>query len=222
MALADWSSTAGSNTSVGGVNIAEGCPAAGINNALRALMADVATGVNVSLLGTFLASSTLANARTALGVTEGSVSSTNFAALTNAANKVPYMTGSDAWSTTDFTSFGRSVVATGDAAALNTLLSTVGIAASSLANPGYVSIDLPGTSSNLKIQWGTVTLSANSDGTITFPSAFSSFSVTVVSGGPAGSGDAGSIHCRSSSTTTASVSNTSGGSLTGQYIAIGV
>lgn len=40
MAVKDWSTTASSNTSVGGVNIAENAPRAGMNNAMRAIMAD--------------------------------------------------------------------------------------------------------------------------------------------------------------------------------------
>lgn len=39
--ISEWSSTAGSNTDVGGVNINEGCPPATINNALREIMAQV-------------------------------------------------------------------------------------------------------------------------------------------------------------------------------------
>ena len=40
--FASYSTTPASNTSVGGINIAENCPAANINNALRAIMADAA------------------------------------------------------------------------------------------------------------------------------------------------------------------------------------
>ncbi len=40
MAISAYSTTAGSNTSVAGINIAEGCPAANMNNAMRAQMAD--------------------------------------------------------------------------------------------------------------------------------------------------------------------------------------
>jgi len=39
--ISEWSSTAGSNTDVGGININEGCPPATINNALREIMAQV-------------------------------------------------------------------------------------------------------------------------------------------------------------------------------------
>lgn len=38
-----WSTTAANNTDIGGINIAENCPAAGINNAIRELMEQVAT-----------------------------------------------------------------------------------------------------------------------------------------------------------------------------------
>ena len=41
-AISDYSATAGSNTDVGGVNIDEGCPPSGINNAIRELMSHLA------------------------------------------------------------------------------------------------------------------------------------------------------------------------------------
>lgn len=40
-----WDTTAANNTDIGGINIAENCPAAGINNAIRELMEQVATWV---------------------------------------------------------------------------------------------------------------------------------------------------------------------------------
>jgi hypothetical protein len=42
MSVYDYNETASSNTSAGGVNIAEGCAPAGINDAIRAVMADLA------------------------------------------------------------------------------------------------------------------------------------------------------------------------------------
>lgn len=42
MALDDWSQTAGSNTTVGGVSIAEGMTPGNVNNAIRGLMSEVA------------------------------------------------------------------------------------------------------------------------------------------------------------------------------------
>lgn len=41
MAVSDWNTTAGNNTSIDGVNIAEGCAASNVNNALRSIMAAV-------------------------------------------------------------------------------------------------------------------------------------------------------------------------------------
>jgi hypothetical protein len=175
VAIEDWSATAANNSTVLGVNIAENCPAANVNNALRQLMADVAGGVNFSILGDFLASSSLSSARSALGVSGGSTSSNNFGNLTNVANKVPYMTGSDAWSTTDFTSFGRQVVATGDAAALLALLGTGGGGGiSGSASSGYVTFNFSGTV--FKVQWKDATANANSSTSVTYPTSFSSWS----------------------------------------------
>lgn len=41
MAVGDWSTTAGSNTTVGGINIGEGCPPGNINGAIREMMAEI-------------------------------------------------------------------------------------------------------------------------------------------------------------------------------------
>lgn len=46
MAVTDFSTTAASNTSISGINIAENCSPAGINNAIRQLMADVRSFYN--------------------------------------------------------------------------------------------------------------------------------------------------------------------------------
>lgn len=40
MAFSDYSATPASNTTIAGINIAEGCPAGNINGAFRQLMAD--------------------------------------------------------------------------------------------------------------------------------------------------------------------------------------
>lgn len=41
MAVTDYSTTPGSNTTISGINIAENCPPGNINNAFRQMMADV-------------------------------------------------------------------------------------------------------------------------------------------------------------------------------------
>jgi hypothetical protein len=45
MAIKDWSTTAASNTTIDGINIAEQCPASGINDALRAMMSNIKSGL---------------------------------------------------------------------------------------------------------------------------------------------------------------------------------
>ena len=221
MALADWSPTAASNGTVLGVNIAENCPAANVNNAMRQMMADVATGINVSLLGTFLASSTLANARTALGVTEGSVSNTNFAALTNTANGLPYMTGSDAWSTTTISSFARTLLDDGDAA---TMLTTLGIVASSLTattNGNGTSIGLVISGTTYQIQFGTVTVGGATTAAITFPVAFSGTPVVICSGGSTNTGSSANDRITAVSSSGATITSDYGTSHTSRWVALG-
>lgn len=46
MAISDYSTSAAANTAISGINIAENCPAANMNNAQRQLMADVKTFYN--------------------------------------------------------------------------------------------------------------------------------------------------------------------------------
>ena len=43
MAISNYSTSPDQNTAISGINIAEGCPPSGINNAIRQLMADVKT-----------------------------------------------------------------------------------------------------------------------------------------------------------------------------------
>ena len=218
MALADWSSVADDNTTTLGINIAENCPAANMNNALRKAMADVAGGINVSLLGTFLASTTLAQARTALGVPEGSTSLTNFGNLTNAANKLPYMTGSDAWSTADLTSFARTLLATGGAGPFLALLLTPNSISSS---SGYITIPIGST--NFKLQWMTGTAAANTTTAISYPTAFSSWSIALCNGGSTdAAAEENNPTVTSTSTTAASVSSARDTSVSVSIIAIGV
>ena len=46
MAISNYSTSPDQNTAISGINIAEGCPPSGINNAIRQLMADVKTYAN--------------------------------------------------------------------------------------------------------------------------------------------------------------------------------
>lgn len=46
MAVTDYNTNADSNSSISGINVAEGCNASGINNAIRQMMADIATMIS--------------------------------------------------------------------------------------------------------------------------------------------------------------------------------
>lgn len=46
--VSQWDTTADNNTDIAGINIAENCPAAGINNAFRAMMAQIATWITTA------------------------------------------------------------------------------------------------------------------------------------------------------------------------------
>lgn len=97
--IASYSATAGSNTSVNGTSIAEGCAPSGINDALRQIMADLATFSNgQTLLGSAAASAstafcqvsnnlsdvTAATARTNLGLgTSATHASTDYLLVAN-------------------------------------------------------------------------------------------------------------------------------------------
>lgn len=50
MSISDYSTTPASNTSISGINIAEGCSPGGLNDAIRQLMADIAAGAQVGLV----------------------------------------------------------------------------------------------------------------------------------------------------------------------------
>jgi hypothetical protein len=223
LALSDWDPVAANNATVLGVNIGEGTTApSSVNNALRQICADVASGVNISLLGTFLSSTTLAQARTALGVTEGGASQTAFAALTNTANSVPYMTGSDAWALATLTSFGRSLIDDGDAATARTTLAAVGTTSATF---GTNTIDIRltlGNGDTLCIIGGTGTCAGNTSQTQSFGVTFATAPWAMVNGGSTNISNEGDVHnAGAASTTGISIANSAPSSDPYTWIAIG-
>ena len=67
MAFSDWSTTAASNTSIGGISIAEGCPPSNLNNAAREMMAQLRAAFAPGLSAFFVA----ADPTAALGILGG-------------------------------------------------------------------------------------------------------------------------------------------------------
>lgn len=66
----DWSSTAGSNTSVDGINIAEGCAAGNVNNAIRSVMALIRGSFDATSANFFTGASPLALSKGGTGATD--------------------------------------------------------------------------------------------------------------------------------------------------------
>lgn len=96
--VSDWDTTAGNNTDIGGININEGCLAANINNALRELMAQVATyGITGSFatraaLVTWAGSNTLSDGECVLAdglVYKGSTGATDITDLSGIVPVAP-------------------------------------------------------------------------------------------------------------------------------------
>jgi len=139
MAVTDYSATPGSNTAISGINIAENCTPANINNAIRQLMADIAAGLDD---GAFIGGASYQPLDATL---------TALAALTTAANKLVYATGSDTFATTDLSAFGRTLIDDANAAAARTTLGVFDVSGASLANPGYITF-----SNGFKVQWAAV------------------------------------------------------------------
>lgn len=112
MAVTDWNTTPANNTSISGINVAEGCSPANINNAIRQMMADVRGFYNSTVL------------TSAIGVTVQGYSAplASIAGLTTAADKMIYTTGANTYAVADLTAFGRQILDDADAAAVRTTL----------------------------------------------------------------------------------------------------
>jgi hypothetical protein len=213
MAVTDYSTTAADNTSVGGVSIAEGWAPANVNNAIRALMADIASGIDDGDFATTSGFQPLDATLTAL------------AGLATGADKFAYSTGTDTFAEADITSYGRTLLGLANAAALKAQVAGVSVVASSIANPGYVSLDFTGNgTTDLTIQWGTGSISANSTSTISYPTAFTSFAICVAVGGRTGGNTSteGDVHpYQASGLTSQAIAYSGTGSAFYSWIAIG-
>lgn len=212
MPVSNWSTTAASNGSTLGIDIAENCAAANINNALRELMAQL---------------------REKFDSVDAAVGSGSFqpldatltavAALSFAANQIFYATADDTFSLTTLSSFARTLIDDGDAATARTTLGSLGLSSVTFgANSISLTVTLSdGTS--LLIQGGSGSLAADSSTTITFGTAYSVAPVCIVSGGSATASHEGDVHINGVATTTGQgITNSNGSaSCTYQWFAIG-
>lgn len=189
MPLADYDSTAANNTAISGTNIAEGCPPGGVNNAIRQIMADLASGISSFAL-TVLDDTSASAMRTTLGAAAGGNALDSIAALTPAADKLPYYTGASAAALTGLSSFMRTVLDDADAAAARTTLGAIGVAAKSLSNPGYIKFQV-GASEYFMVAWGSASINGNGYTSVNYSAAFPTASFAVVTGtGTAGNAGA--------------------------------
>lgn len=101
-----------------------------------------------------------------------------------AADRIPVYSGSDSATLAAITAFGRGVIATADAIAACNLLGAVRVYSLSLANPGFIKLQVTSAPGYFLIQWGSASCGVG-DTTVNYPTAFSSFSVPIMSGGSA-------------------------------------
>jgi hypothetical protein len=168
VSVQDWNTDAGQNTTVGGINIAENCPAGNVNNALREIMAQIAEWVDDP------------------GFQAENANLSALAALSFVANRLLYTNGSGVLSLATLDPFMRGLLATANAPTLCNSIGAIRVSALSLNNPGYVRLQL-GTNQFLQAAWGTASVSGGGVN-ILYPANFPNMGFPVISGGGGGSG----------------------------------
>lgn len=181
-----------------------------VDNALRKLMADIATF--------YQAWSPLIAQIT--GKQAGSLILSALAGAGATADRLPYYTASDQAALTPITAFIRTLLDDTSAPTARVTLGAIGIVAGALTNPGYVQLSVP-TLGNLMIQWGFGSIGSNTTGTITYPQAFGSFSVCIPTGGSANPADEGGVRTNSSTLGSAAICDP-GPATTYWWVAVGV
>jgi hypothetical protein len=206
MPVSAWSTTPADNGTTSGIDIAENCAAANMNNWGRQIMADIKAKFD--------------SVDAAVGTGSYQPLDTDLtaiAALVSAADKLLYATGAGTWALTDFTSFGRSLIALGDANALAALISVISLSSVTFGTNTIALSLVLSASHTLLIQGGTGSLGANSTGTITFPTAYNTAPVCIVGGGSSDVGTEGDVHSTAAASTTGIAIANSSNSATGTY-----
>lgn len=154
MPTSAWSTTAADNGATLGIDIAENCDAANVNNALREMMAQLKTKLDA--IDALIAAGTLDGMLTAL------------AALTTSANQMLYFTGADAPALTTLSAFARTLLDDGDG---GTMLATLGLSVTTAGSGHSINIPIGGTTYRLQLAQGSDS-SAEGSQTVTWPVEF--------------------------------------------------
>jgi hypothetical protein len=183
VAVSDWSTNPSENTSCNGVNIAEFCPPGNLNDAARQIMSSIRAALPDTALD-LLDEPSYAAMLAKLGAAASTDALTSLAPLVPAVDRLPYFagTGPAAGALAAFTTFGRGVVASADATGARSVLAAAGIAAVSLANPGYIRFLMPGGSSIFQIAWGSFVANGDGPTAVNYAVPFPNQSFPVVSG----------------------------------------
>lgn len=115
------------------------------------------------------------------------------------------------------TDYMKSLFGSADLAALRTSLAFLGVTASSLGSPGYVKL-----TNGVKLSWGTSSCAGDTTTTITYPSAYTTFSVPVGSGGSSSTSESDNVRVQSAGTASFVVVNNKESAVTFFWFAIGV
>lgn len=168
MAVEDWFTTASDNVAVGGINIAENCPAGNVNNAIREMMAEIKTWTGEA---SFQAES---------------ANLTAIAELPFIADHLMLMTGTSAVAGQFISNFMKALLSTADAITLCNAIGAVRVAGITLANPGYLRLQV-GSNQYFQVAWGTASVPAGG-ANILYAANFPTMGYPVIAGGAGGSG----------------------------------